>query len=125
MSKLILIVEDDKEIADAVVDALSEAGYTAKHVPDGNRALEALEKNDVGLIYLDIMMPGMDGYEVLRRLKQQGSKYFEIPVVMMSNLGQMQEIDKAMEMGAKDYLIKANIDLSKVLEVTKKYFWGV
>jgi two-component system response regulator TctD len=118
---VILVVEDDKEIGEAVVDALQEAGYEVMHVTDGNKVFEVLEAQTVGLIYLDIMMPGIDGYEVLRRLKQQGSAYFDIPVVILSNLGQMQEIERAMGIGARDYLIKANVDLKKILEVTKKY----
>jgi CheY-like chemotaxis protein len=122
MSK-ILVVEDDAEIAMAIVEVLEEAEYEVEHVVSGEKAMEKVEKGDVGMVLLDIMLPGMDGYEVLRRMKSE-SKYFDIPVVMLSNLGQSSEIDKAVEMGAKDYLIKANVDLSKLLEVTKKYMAG-
>jgi DNA-binding response OmpR family regulator len=121
MAKTILVVEDDKLLGKSVKGALEDAGYTVIWATDANEAYRAIEANDVGLVYLDIMLPGgVDGYEILRTLKKSDSGYDHIPVVMLSNLGQMGEIDRAMEIGASDYIVKANIDLSELVELTGK-----
>jgi len=119
MAKL-LIVEDDTTLGKAMVDELTEAGFEVVWAKEANEAFTKLKEGKINLIYLDIMLPGeLDGYEILRKLKQDGSEYKNIPVVMLSNLGQMKEIDRAMEIGASDYVVKANIDLSRLVELTK------
>lgn len=117
--KAILVVEDDKLLGQAISQTLKAAGYSVFWARKGSEAFEALTAQEVGFIYLDIMLPGgMDGYEILRRLKAD-EKYKSIPVVILSNLGQMNEIDRAMQLGAVDYVVKANIDLDKLVELTK------
>ena len=115
----ILIVEDDRLLAQAVATALEGGGHTPLVAPNVKAAFEALEAHQVKLIYLDIMLPGTDGYDILKSLKSD-SRYQNIPVIMLSNLSQMGEIDRAMELGAVDYVTKASIDLSKLLELTDK-----
>lgn len=122
--KTVLVVEDDKLLGKAVSGALEEAGYKALWSKDGKQAFEALEAQEIQMVYLDIMLPGeVDGYEILRRIKGE-DKWKSIPVVMLSNLGQMKEIDRAMELGAADYIVKANIDLSRLIEVTRSKLGG-
>ena len=116
----ILVVEDDKLLGKAVAQTLEQAGYKTFWARDGKEAFEALGAQKVGMVYLDLMLPGdMDGYEILRRVKND-EILRDIPVVILSNLGQMNEIDRAMELGASDYLVKANIDLEKLVGLTKE-----
>lgn len=118
--KQILLVEDDKLLGEAVVQTLTGEGFQVFWAKSGDEAFKALELQDVGLVYLDIMLPGdLDGYEILRRIKAD-DKYRDLPVVMLTNLGQMKEIDRAMDLGASDYFIKANIDLDKLINLTKE-----
>lgn len=118
MSK-ILLVEDDKLLGEAIVQTLTDEGYELFWSRTADEAFEALEMQEINMIYLDIMLPGeVDGYEILRRLKNE-DRWKTIPVIMLTNLGQMSEIDRAMELGASDYFIKANIDLEKLVELTK------
>jgi DNA-binding response OmpR family regulator len=117
----ILLVEDDKLLGKSVKATLEDAGYEVRWATDAVQAFEFLAQGDVRLVYLDIMLPGeVDGYEILRRIKVADSGYTAIPVVMLSNLGQMEEIDRAMEIGASDYVVKANIDLDQLVELTGK-----
>lgn len=117
--KTILLVEDDKLLGEAITQTLADEDYEVFWSRSADEAFEALEMQHIGLIYLDIMLPGeIDGYEILRRLKHS-ENWRDIPVIMLTNLGQISEIDRAMELGATDYFIKANIDLEKLVTLTK------
>jgi len=117
----ILLVEDDKLLGKSVKATLEDAGYRVLWATEAMEAFKALSTGEINLVYLDIMLPGeIDGYEILRRIKVAGSSFVHIPVVMLSNLGQMGEIDRAMQMGASDYVVKANIDLDQLVELTAK-----
>ena len=123
--KTILIVEDDKLLGKAVAETLEEGGFSIFWARNADETYEALNNQEINLVFLDIMLPEPDGYEILRTMKQD-ENHKKIPVVMLSNLGQMDEINKAMELGAKDYIIKANIDMSTLVDLTKKkYLSGV
>ena len=100
--KRILIVEDDKAIADLVEIHLVNEGYEVFKVEDGASAMTFLDKNTVHLVILDIMMPGMDGLEVCRRIR----KTLNIPILMLS--AKSQDMDKVLGLstGADDYLTK-------------------
>jgi DNA-binding response OmpR family regulator len=116
----ILVVEDDKLLGKSLGFALKGAGYDVAWATAADQVFYILEQGDIQFVYLDIMLPGdIDGYEILRRMKALDSAHKKIPVVMLSNLGQMSEIDRAMDLGAVDYVIKANIDLDKLVEMTK------
>ena len=121
MDEYVLVVEDDQLLSKAIVEELEEEGFAVVWAKNGEEALDKVKDYPVAMAYLDVMMPGnIDGFEVLRRLKEPGSKYAKIPVVMLTNLGQMKDIDRAMEMGASDYVVKSSLDLSKLVELTKK-----
>jgi DNA-binding response OmpR family regulator len=116
----VLILEDDKLLGSAIEETLNEAAYPTVLVSDGTAAVAHLTTNKVDMIYLDIMVLGpIDGYEVLKQIRMPNSLNKSTPVVMLSNLGQTNEIERATELGANDYLIKANIDLSKLVEFTQ------
>ena len=99
----ILVVEDDRAISRAVVDNLEFEGYAVQAAFDGSSGLEMALREEADLILLDVMMPGMNGYEVCRRLRENG---VTIPVIMLTAKG--EEVDKVLglELGADDYVTK-------------------
>src|SRR6188474_550790 len=98
----LLVVEDEAELARLIVRELEGAGYTVHHASDGHAALERFEVEKPDLVVLDWMLPGMDGLEVLRRLRQSSP----IPVLLLT--ARAEEVDRVigLEVGADDYLTK-------------------
>ena len=117
--KSVLIVEDDNLLGKAISSSLESEGFSIFWARKAEEVFEVFDAQDIGFVYLDILLPGeMDGYEILRKMKLD-ERLKKIPVVILSNLGQKSEIDRAMQLGAVDYLVKANIDLAKLVELTK------
>jgi len=117
--ELILIVEDDEFFSGLVAQKLDKAGFEALIAYSGEQAFEILKEKIPSLIILDLMMPEVDGFEVISRLKKD-EKTKGIPVVVLSNLGQRDEVDKAMALGADDFLIKVNFTLDEIVEKIKE-----
>lgn len=115
----ILIVEDDPTLRDALVKKVNLEGYQALVAEDGKIGLEKIISSKPDLVLLDIVMPGIDGMEVLAKMKKD-EKLRSIPVIMISNSGQPVEIEKVMALGAADYLIKAEFDPQEVIDKVKK-----
>ncbi|NTW55345.1 MAG: response regulator transcription factor [Chlorobaculum sp.] len=101
----ILIVEDDRNLAGLLKYNFEKAGYGCVHVPTGEEALDELQRHAVNLVLLDIMLPGIDGFEVCRRIRQN-VQYSDLPIVMLTAKG--EEIDKVFgfELGIDDYVVK-------------------
>lgn len=120
--KKLLLVEDDSFIIDIYDMKLSEAGYDVTLANNGREAVKQLEENNLvpDLILLDIVMPYMDGFDVLKVLKENDT-WKEIPVIMLTNLSQKDDIERAVKMGANDYLIKSHFTPSEVLTKIQKY----
>lgn len=112
MAKKILIAEDERAIAGALENKLNNSGFEAKTVVDGEEALKALETEKFDLLLLDIMMPKVDGFGVLKGMKE---KSIRTPVIVLSNLGQEEEIQKAKDAGAADFLVKANTPIMDIV----------
>lgn len=113
----ILVVEDDQILGQEVVEALSDEGYVVYWAQTSMDAWQALDSQPIELVFLDIMLPGdQDGYEILHQMRSH-EKYKNTPVIVMTNLGQMTDVDKAMQLGATDYIVKANIETDKVVEI--------
>lgn len=115
----ILLAEDDKFISLAYKDGLTRAGFIVVHADDGKKALELAKKEKPDIIMLDIIMPEMNGFEVLEAIKKD-AKIKKIPVVILSNLGQESDITKGQKLGATDYMIKSNYSLGEVVDKIKK-----
>ena len=115
-----MIVEDDSFVLDIYQTKLSQEGYQVIEARDGAEALEKLEKEKPDLILLDIIMPRMDGLEVLKKLKSR-SDFKNIPVILLTNLSQKEEINFGLGLGANDYLIKSHFTPTEVLEKIKIY----
>lgn len=120
MNKKILIVEDEKDLRFFISTALKEAGFEILEAFDAEEALEILKKETPDLILLDILLPRMNGFEFLTTIKKD-SKLEKIPVIILSNLGQKEEIEEGLRRGAVDYLIKANFTLDKIVEKIKNF----
>ncbi len=109
----VLIVEDDNFLRDLLARKLSQEEYTIEHAADGETALEMLKKSTPSVVLLDIILPGIDGFEVLRRIRAEESGK-SVPVIVLSNLGQRDDIEKAKAAGADDYLIKSNFTIDEI-----------
>src|SRR3989339_1226634 len=119
MDKKVLIVEDDTVLANALSLALKDK-YTISLATDGKEAEEMIAKDRPDLILLDLLLPIMNGFEVLRSLRANESAR-NVPVVVLTNFEQETSIEEAMKMGVKYYIVKANIDIKDVPAVVAKY----
>ena len=115
----ILVVEDDPFLLGMYVTKLEMSGFIVTGVEDGNEAVPAVEKEKPDLILLDIILPNMDGFEILKKLKKENSTK-DIPVIIFTNLGQQADVEKGLELGAVDYLIKAHFTPSEVITKVNK-----
>lgn len=118
--KKILVVEDDKFLIKAYNIKFSKAGFEVITAMDGLSGLEIAGNEAPKLILLDLMLPKIDGFEFLKRMSQD-EKIKDIPVIVLSNLGQQVDKDKAISLGAKEYLIKADYSLDNIIEIMNKY----
>jgi DNA-binding response OmpR family regulator len=115
----ILIVEDDTYISDMYRIKLEAEGYVVSVAADGQSGLDAASEFGPDLILLDIVMPKMDGFSVLQALKKD-PKFGNIPVVMLTNLGQKDSVEKGLQLGADGYIIKAHFTPMEVVEKIKE-----
>ncbi len=120
MKEKILIVEDDKFLTKAYNIKFTRAGFDVMNATDGKIGLEVAKKETPKLIILDLMLPKIDGFEFLKRIKKE-EKLENIPVIVLSNLGQQEDKDKVISLGAKEYIVKADFSLEEIIEKIKKY----
>jgi sigma-B regulation protein RsbU (phosphoserine phosphatase) len=109
----VLVVDDSQFNRDVLCHYLAQRGYTPAGAADGSQALERVERGGVDLVLLDIMMPGLNGLEVLTLLRRRFSPA-ELPVIMTTAMGQSEDIVRALEMGANDYVTKP-LDIAVVV----------
>ncbi len=117
--KQILLVEDDPFLIDIYATKFKEMGFDIDIARDGSQALRKILEKKIELVLLDIVLPQVDGWEILERIKQEDSLK-DLKVVILSNLGQKSEVDRAFALGATKYLIKAHYTPSEVVEEIKK-----
>jgi DNA-binding response OmpR family regulator len=110
----ILIIEDEKPLSHALQMKLLNEGYAVIIAEDGQEALDLIRAQKFDLLLLDIIMPRMDGFTLLEMLKKAG-KFNTLPVLVLSNLGQEEDIQKARALGVTDYLVKANSPISSII----------
>lgn len=119
MAKKIIIVEDEKILANLLNKKLKAEGYESLIAWNGKKGLELIKKEKPDLILLDIIMPEIDGFELMKTISKD-KKLKKIPIIIISNSGQTVEIDKAQELGAVDWLIKTEFDPQEVLNKVVK-----
>lgn len=105
MKKTILIVEDDKELRENIFTLLDEEGYKVHTSVDGEAGVEIAKNNNIDLVICDIMLPGIDGYEVLEEMKSMHDTS-SIPFIFLSAKAEKADLRKGMELGADDYIFK-------------------
>lgn len=113
--KKILLVEDDPLLIDIYTTKLKQSGLQVTVVEQGEKALAAMESERPDLVLLDIVLPHMDGWEILQQVRAR-EELKAIPIVILSNLGQKEEIAKGLSLGADKYLIKAHYTPSEIVE---------
>jgi len=110
----ILIIEDDQFLREFLFKKLNEENFEVLAAKEGKEGVELAKKEKPDLILLDLILPKKNGYEVLEDLKKNPLTS-EIPVLVLSNLGQKEEIEEAFRKGAKDYLVKAYFSLEEIV----------
>ena len=113
--KKILLVEDDPFLIDIYKDKLEESGYAVETVEDGDQVLNKITEARPDLVLLDIILPNVDGWEILRTIRNKPDTK-DLKVIILSNLGQKEEVEKGVDLGATKYLIKAHFTPSEVVE---------
>jgi len=119
MAKKILIVEDEEIITDLLQRKLTKEGYEISVAKDGEEGLKTMKEVKPDLILLDIIMPKMGGFEVMEEMNKN-KELKKIPVIVISNSGQPVELDRAQNLGAKDWLIKTEFDPQEVIDKVVK-----
>ena len=117
MSK-ILLIEDDKFLRELIIQKLGREGYEVAEAPEGEAGLAKAKEEKPDLVLLDLILPGIDGFEVLSRMKKDPA-LASIPVIILSNLGQRDDVQKGIDLGAEDYLIKAHFTPGEIVEKIK------
>lgn len=117
--KKILLIEDDEFLAELYSTKLKMEGYEVYLATDGEKGLKMAKDYTPNLILLDIMLPKKDGFEVLTELKSEANLK-NIPVILLTNLSQKDEVKRGLDLGANDYLIKAHFMPSEVVSKIKK-----
>ena len=115
----VLIVDDDAFLSGIYATKLELEGFQVATARDGEEGLKAAMREKPDLILLDVLMPKLDGFEVLKRLKADADTK-PIPVIMLTNLGQKEDIEKGLQDGAVDYLIKAHFVPAEAVDKIKK-----
>jgi two-component system, OmpR family, alkaline phosphatase synthesis response regulator PhoP len=105
--KKILVAEEDTFLANTYRVKLTKAGFEVHIVGDGQEAINSLATSVPDLIILDLLMPVKDGYKTLQEVKQNPA-WAKIPVIIASNLGQKEDLDKTMQLGASDFVVKSD-----------------
>ncbi len=119
MAKKILLVEDEEIMINLLQKKLTQEGYDVTVAVNGEEGLEKMKEQKPDVVLLDIIMPKKGGFEVMEEMNKDPALK-EVPVIIISNSGQPVELDKAKELGAKDWLIKTEFDPQEVLDKVRK-----
>lgn len=116
----ILIIEDDKFLRELIVRKLStEKEFETVNAMDGESGLKVFKESKPDVVLLDLILPGIDGFEVLTKMKQDPA-LSPVPVIILSNLGQKDDVERGMKLGAADYMVKAHFTPNEIVEKVKQ-----
>jgi len=118
-NKKVLIVEDDALLLRVLSEIFSSEGFEIATVENGLEVVDLVKNFSPDIILLDLIIPGIDGFAVLKQLKANETTK-KIPVVILSNLEDVGDIKSGKVLGADEYFIKANIEVSKIVDYVKK-----
>lgn len=112
--KTVLIIEDDEFLSQMYATKLDLEGFTVREATTGLQGLKSLQKEKPDMVLLDLNLPEMNGFEVLQKMKEDPNLK-DIPVLVLTNYAQKDNIDRCLDLGAEDYLIKAHFVPSEVI----------
>ena len=122
MNKTLLLVEDDPFLSSLLKNKFQKEGFEVILATDGDQALNFLKTSNADLILLDIILPKKTGFEVLKEMQNDPEiRAKELPVIIISNLGQPQDIEKGKEFGVVEYFIKAKISIDDLVDKIKNF----
>lgn len=117
----VLLVEDDKFLRSICGQKLEKEGFAVLEAIDGEVALQSIEKNRPDIVLLDVVLPTLDGFQVLKTVRENKDKAIaKTPVIILSNLGQDEDLKKAREYGANDFMVKANFTTQQIVDKIKE-----
>lgn len=115
----IVWVEDDKFLVSLIEKRMKDTGAALIQVTDGAKAVDTVKAEKPNAVILDLLMPNVDGLEILKRLKEN-TETKHVPVLVLSNLGQDKEIQRAKELGAAKFIVKASVGLDEIVPEIEK-----
>jgi DNA-binding response OmpR family regulator len=113
-TKFILVVEDDPILKNLLGHTFA-GKYQTLYASDGNEALGLFDQYKPGIVLLDLMLPTMDGFAVLETIRKRADELKDVPVIVVSNLGADKDKDRAMTLGATEYLVKAEVSIEEIV----------
>lgn len=114
----VLVVEDEKPLAKILENELQASGFNTKYASNGKEAIDLLANEKFDVILLDLLMPVMDGFQVMDELSKRGDR---TPVIVITNLGQAEDKAKVTSLGAKEYLIKTDTPMAELIQRVKSF----
>jgi len=117
--KNILLVEDEQFLANLLKIRLEKEGFIISHAKDGQEAAEIIKKSKFDLVLLDIILPKISGFEILEMIRAD-SQLSGVPVIIISNLGQENDISRGQSLGAVEYIVKAKVSIDELIGQVKK-----
>ncbi len=117
--KKVLVVEDDAILRQALTEFLEADNFSVIVATDGEEAVKFTKNNKPDIILLDIILPKKDGFDVIKEIKEDDNTK-DIPIVLLTNLGSLSDIEKALALGATTYLVKGDYQLKEVMEKIKE-----
>jgi DNA-binding response OmpR family regulator len=121
--KKILIIEDETPLLDSYAELVEAAGFVALKATDGYQGLDLMSNNvgQIDMVLLDLMMPGVDGLEVLKTVKNNQEKYGSMPIIILTNMTSESVIKEAFSLGASSYLVKTDLDYQGLMKELDKF----
>lgn len=116
--KRILLIEDDRSLQNALAEMLNQEGFEIISAFDGEEGVKKASEEKPDLIILDIILPKKDGYETLAEIKKGNGK--DIPVLILTNLEEVHDVQKAISLGATTFMVKSDFSLKDILEKVKE-----
>jgi DNA-binding response OmpR family regulator len=118
--KKVFVVEDDPFLVKAYQMKLSQEGMEVWTATDGKEALKFVAEHEPpNIVLLDLMLPGASGFDILQVIRANET-WKKVPVIVLSNLGQSQDVQKAQELGVQDYIVKANTRITEIVDHVRK-----
>lgn len=119
-TRKVLVIEDDRFLIKAYEAKFKMEGFSVSIAHDGEEGIKKIQAEKPDIILLDLIMPRMDGFDVLEKM-QQHKDWKQIPILILTNLGQEDDRERGLKLGAKDYFVKADYSLAQITDFIKKY----